>query len=238
LGARLPLFAIGAEKVAKTVLLVRAMDTSAVITLKGVQISMHGEGPWLAIIIIYMMVVVAPAAWARARPPRTRAQRRSWARATPFSGQIARAQWRGLVIVYGLVALFLEVIQLVIILLFVGLAALWVLIVVMRMIVALIVSMTIVRSAIIAIASVTSMIAMILVVRMLLVAWFMAMHGGKMSHFLFFWQLFILGNLLKNASHFVGRSTLLKESDELERISEHHLVQVHELELMRLELHK
>jgi hypothetical protein len=39
----------------------------------------------------------------------------------PFSGQIARAQQRGLVIVHGLVDLFLEVIALA---LFIGLAAL------------------------------------------------------------------------------------------------------------------
>jgi hypothetical protein len=47
--------------------LVRAMDTSAVITLGGVQIPKLGKRTWLAIIIIYMMVVVAPAAQAKAR---------------------------------------------------------------------------------------------------------------------------------------------------------------------------
>jgi hypothetical protein len=41
---------------------VRAMDTSTIITLGGVQIPMLGERAWLAIIIVYMMVVVAPAA--------------------------------------------------------------------------------------------------------------------------------------------------------------------------------
>jgi hypothetical protein len=44
------------------------MDMSTVITLGGVQITMLGERVWLVIIIIYMMVVVAPAAQARARP--------------------------------------------------------------------------------------------------------------------------------------------------------------------------
>jgi hypothetical protein len=59
-----------------------------------------------------------------------------------------------------------------------------------------------------------------------------------MSHFLFFWLLFILGNLLKNASHFVGRSTLLKKSNELEQVSGHCLVQVRKPKLMRLGLHE
>jgi hypothetical protein len=57
-----------------------------------------------------------------------------------------------------------------------------------------------------------------------------------MSRFLFFWLLFILGNLLENASHFAGRLTLLEESNELEWISGHHLVQVRKLELMHLGL--
>jgi hypothetical protein len=42
--------------------LVRAMDTFAIITLGGVQIPALGERAWLAIIIIYMMVVVVSAA--------------------------------------------------------------------------------------------------------------------------------------------------------------------------------
>jgi hypothetical protein len=62
----------------------------------------------------------------------------------------------------------------------------------------------------------------------------MATRSWKMSCFLFFWLLFILGNLLKNASHFVGCLTLLKESNELEWVSGHHLVQVRKLELMHL----
>ncbi len=100
-----------------------------------------------------------------------------------------------------------------------------------------IVSMTIVRLAIIAIVSVALMIVTILV-EMLLVAQFMAMCSGMLSHFLFFQLLFILGNLLKNASRFGGDLTLLKESNELEWVSGHHLVQVRELELMCLGLRK
>jgi hypothetical protein len=38
------------------------MDMSAIITLGGVRKPMLGERAWLAIIIIYMMVVVAPPA--------------------------------------------------------------------------------------------------------------------------------------------------------------------------------
>jgi hypothetical protein len=54
--------------------------------------------------------------------------------------------------------------------------------------------------------------------------------------FSFLFVAFILGNLLKNVSCFVGRLTLLKENDELERVSGHRLVQIRELELMCLEL--
>jgi hypothetical protein len=57
-----------------------------------------------------------------------------------------------------------------------------------------------------------------------------------MSHFLFLQLILILGDPLENASHLVGCLTLLKESDELERVSRYHLVQFHELELMRLRL--
>ncbi len=57
-----------------------------------------------------------------------------------------------------------------------------------------------------------------------------------MSCFLFFWLLFFLGDLLKNASHVVGCLTLLKESNELEWVSGHRLVQIHKLEPMRLGL--
>ncbi len=53
---------------------------------------------------------VAPSATAQART-RIRARRRSWTRATPFSGQGVRAWWKGLVIMHGLVAFFLELIH-------------------------------------------------------------------------------------------------------------------------------
>jgi hypothetical protein len=59
-----------------------------------------------------------------------------------------------------------------------------------------------------------------------------------MSHFLFFWLILILSNVLKNASCLVDCLTLLKESDKLEWVSGHHLVQVLKLELMQLGLRK
>jgi hypothetical protein len=62
------------------------------------------------------------------------------------------------------------------------------------------------------------------------------MHGRKMSLFLFFWLLLVLGDLLKNARHLVGQLTLLKESNKLGRVSRQRLVQVCKLELMRLGL--
>ncbi len=98
--------------------------------------------------------------------------------------------------------------------------------------------MTIGGSAIIAIASVAQMIVVIFVATILLVVQFTAMHGRKMSHFLFCWLLLVLGDLLKNSSRFVGCLTLLKESNKLESISRHHLVQVRKLELMHLGLRK
>ncbi len=64
---------------------------------------------------------------------------------------------------HGLVALFLEVITLAIIFLFVGLAALQVLVIASRTIVALIVLMTVVGLAIVAIALVASMVVTIFV---------------------------------------------------------------------------
>jgi hypothetical protein len=97
-----------------------------------------------------MMVVVAPAAWVRARP-RIRAWRRSWTRTTPSSGQIALAQQRGLVIMHCLITLFLGVIALAIFLLVIGLGALWVIVTASRAIMALIILMKIIGSAIIAI---------------------------------------------------------------------------------------
>ncbi len=172
------------------------MDTSAIITLGGVWVPMLGELARLAVILSHMVIVLAPAAWARARP-RTRARWRSWGRTTPSSGQIACAWQRGLVIVHGLVALFLEVIAFVIILLFLGLTALWVLVDPSRTIVVLIILMTIVRLAIIAITLVASMIVAIFVAMMLLVAQFTARCGRKMSRFLFLWLLLVLGNFLQ-----------------------------------------
>ncbi len=83
---------------------------------------------------------------------------------------------------HGLAALFLEVIALAIILLFVGYAALRVLILATRMIMASIALMTIVRLVIVAITSVDSMVVAILVVTMLLVAQVTAMCGRKLSH--------------------------------------------------------
>ncbi len=65
----------------------------------------------------------------------------------------------------------------------------------------------------------------------------MAMCGRKLSRFPFLW-LFVLGDLLKNASHLVGCLTLLKEGNHLEWVSRHHLVQVGKLVLVRLGLRK
>jgi hypothetical protein len=56
--------------------------------------------------------------------------------------------------------------------------------------------------------------------------------------FSFLLAAFYLGNLLENASHFVGCLTLLKECNELEWVSGHCLVQVYKLELMHLGLRK
>jgi hypothetical protein len=139
---------------------------------------------------------------------------------------------------HGLIALFLEVFALAIILLFVGLATLQVLVIALRMIMVLIVLMMIVGLVIIAIVSVASMVVAIFVTMMLPVARFMATGVRKMSRSLLFWLLLVLGNLLKNAGRLVGRLTLLKESDQLERVSRHRLVQVHKLELVHLGLHK
>ncbi len=98
--------------------------------------------------------------------------------------------------------------------------------------------MTIVRLVIVMIALVTWMVVAILVATMLLVAQLTAARDGKMSRFLLFWLLLVLGNLLRNASHLVGHLALLKESDELERVSRYRLIQVLEPELMRLGLRK
>jgi hypothetical protein len=58
-----------------------------------------------------------------------------------------------------------------------------------------------------------------------------------LSHFPFLWLL-VLGNLLKDTSRLVGCLTLLEEGNHLERVSRHRLVQVGELVLVRLGLHK
>jgi hypothetical protein len=59
-----------------------------------------------------------------------------------------------------------------------------------------------------------------------------------LSHFLLFWLLLVLGNLLENTSRLVSCLTLLKESNHLERVGRHPLVQVCELELMCLGMRK
>ncbi len=72
------------------------------------------------------------------------------------------------------------------------------------------------------------MVVTIFMATMLPVAQFTAMHGRKLSCFLLFWLLLVLGNLLKNTSRLIGCLTLLEESDQLERVSRHHhLVQVY-----------
>ncbi len=147
--------------------LVRAMVMSIIIVI-GVQTPAFGHCAWLAIMLFDMMTFVAPAAWARVRM-RARKQRRL--RSTPFSGQAAGAQQRGLVIVHGLITLFLEVIALAIILVVVGHAVPWVLVVASTTIMVLIVSMTIIRLAIVAITSVALVVIAIFLARVLLVAW-------------------------------------------------------------------
>jgi hypothetical protein len=59
-----------------------------------------------------------------------------------------------------------------------------------------------------------------------------------MSHFLFLRLLLVLGDLLKNASCLVGCLTLLKESNHLEWVGRHPLIQVCKLVLVRLRLRK
>jgi hypothetical protein len=137
---------------------------------------------------------------------------------------------------HGLIALFPGVIALAIILFVVGLGALQVLVTASRAIVALIILVMIVRSAIIAVRSVDPMVIGIFTTTMLPVSQFTAMHGRKMSHFLFLWLLLVLGNLLKNASCLVGCLTLLKERDYLEWVSRHRLVHVCKLVLVCLGL--
>jgi hypothetical protein len=59
-----------------------------------------------------------------------------------------------------------------------------------------------------------------------------------MSRTLFLWLLFVLGNLLKNASRLVDRLTLLEESNHSERVGRYRLVQVGKLVFVRLRLRK
>jgi hypothetical protein len=169
---------------------------------------------------------------------RARVQRRSGTRSTPSSGLIAGAQQRGLVIVHGLVALFLEVIALAIILLVVGLVIPCVLVIASTTIMASIVSMMTVRLAIVVIMSVASMVVMIFVATVLLVAQFMAMCGRNMSRTLFLQLLLVLGNLLENDSRLVSCLTLLKEGNHSERVGRHRLVLVSKLVLVHLRLHE
>ncbi len=139
---------------------------------------------------------------------------------------------------HGLVTLFLEVIALAIILLVVGLAVPYVLVVASTTIMALIVLMMIIRLAIIAITSVALIVITIFVATVLLVARFMATCCKNMSHTLFLWLLLVPGNLLKNASCLVGRLTLLKEGNHSEWVGRYRLVQVVKLVLVRLGLCK
>ncbi len=139
---------------------------------------------------------------------------------------------------HGLIALFLGVIGLAIILLVVGLVVPCILVIALTTIMASIILVTIVRSAIVAITLVALMVVAIFVATVLLVAQFTATCGRNMSRTLFLWLLLILGNLIKNASRLAGCLTLLKESNHVERVGRHHLVQVGELVLVRLKLRK
>jgi hypothetical protein len=60
----------------------------------------------------------------------------------------------------------------------------------------------------------------------------------NMSRTLFFWLLFVLGNLLENTSCFVGCLTLLEECNHSEQVGRYHLVQVSEPVLVCLRLRK
>jgi hypothetical protein len=98
--------------------------------------------------------------------------------------------------------------------------------------------MTIVGLAIVRIVLVAPMVVAIFTTKMLPVAKLTATHDRKLSRFLLFWLLPVFGNLLKNASRLVGHLTLLKESNYLEWVGRHRLVQVCKLELMHLGLGK
>jgi hypothetical protein len=99
-----------------------------------------------------------------------------------------------------------------------------------------IISMMIVRLAIVVIELVALMVVAIFMMTTLPVAQFTATCCRKMSRFLLFWLLLVLGNLLKIASRLVGCLTLLKESNQLGQVSRHHLVPDHKLKSMRLGL--
>ncbi len=216
---------------------VRAMNASTIVTLWGVPVpTLEGQIQPM-VILVDMMIVVALAAWARARP-RSRAQRRSWTRLTSFSGWIAGTWLGGLVIMHGLVAPFLGVIALAIILLVVGLGAFWVLVVTLRAITTPIVLITIAGLSIIAVVLVALMIVAIFPAAMLTVAWFTATCDRKMGCFLFLWLLLIVGNLIKNASRLVSCLTLLEGGNHSERVGRHRLIQVGKLVLVCLRLHK
>jgi hypothetical protein len=101
-----------------------------------------------------------------------------------------------------------------------------------------IILMMIVGLSIIVVALVALMIVRIFPTAMLTVAQFMATCDRKMSCFLFLQLLLILGNLIKNASRLVSCLTLLKEGNHSERVGRHHLIQVGELVLVHLRLHK
>ncbi len=124
-----------------------------------------------------------------------------------------------------------------IIFLLIGLVALIVLVVMTRLIVASIVLITIVGSLVVAIMSVALMIV-VLLATMLPVAQFMAACNGKMSRLLLFLLLLVLGNLLKNAGHFIGSLTLLEKGDALKQVRSHHFVHLCKLKLMCLGLHE
>jgi hypothetical protein len=98
--------------------------------------------------------------------------------------------------------------------------------------------MMIVGLLIIAVVLVALMMVAIILTAILTVAQFTAMCDRKMSRFLFIWMLLILGNLIKNASRLVGCLTLLKEGNHSEQVGRHHLIQVGELVLVCLWLHK
>jgi hypothetical protein len=128
------------------------------------------------------------------------------------------------------------VIVLAIILLVVGLVVPHVLVVTLTTIMALIVLMTIIRSAIVVITLVALMVIKISVATVMLAARFTATCCRNMCRTLFFWLLFVLGDLLKNASRFVGCLTLFEEGNHSEQVGRYHLVQVDELVLVHLRL--